>query len=148
MAERSKALRSGRSLVLQAWVRIPLLTTVLLPFTIGMMVHFSNTVQSHAGQPLLCFRSNVTHARTHPCPPTRTQTHACVRTTRARTLAQKTRTCYTHRRKHSGSHVQKRAHAMHTRPHARTHTGTHAHTGTKVDIFGIGTQMWERRINM
>jgi hypothetical protein len=26
MAERSKALRSGRSLVLQAWVRIPLLT--------------------------------------------------------------------------------------------------------------------------
>ena len=27
MAERSKALRSGRSLVLQAWVRIPLLTT-------------------------------------------------------------------------------------------------------------------------
>ena len=29
MAERSKALRSGRSLVLQAWVRIPLLTKVL-----------------------------------------------------------------------------------------------------------------------
>ena len=28
MAERSKALRSGRSLVLQAWVRIPLLTLV------------------------------------------------------------------------------------------------------------------------
>ena len=28
MAERSKALRSGRSLVLQAWVRIPLLTNV------------------------------------------------------------------------------------------------------------------------
>ena len=27
MAEWSKALRSGRSLVLQAWVRIPLLTT-------------------------------------------------------------------------------------------------------------------------
>ena len=27
MAERSKALRSGRSLVLQAWVRIPLLTS-------------------------------------------------------------------------------------------------------------------------
>lgn len=26
MAERSKALRSGRSLVFQAWVRIPLLT--------------------------------------------------------------------------------------------------------------------------
>ena len=26
MAERSKALRSGRSLILQAWVRIPLLT--------------------------------------------------------------------------------------------------------------------------
>ena len=31
MAERSKALRSGRSLVLQAWVRIPLLT-ILFPF--------------------------------------------------------------------------------------------------------------------
>ena len=30
MAERSKALRSGRSLVLQAWVRIPLLTVSLL----------------------------------------------------------------------------------------------------------------------
>ena len=30
MAERSKALRSGRSLVLQAWVRIPLLTTLLI----------------------------------------------------------------------------------------------------------------------
>ena len=29
MAERSKALRSGRSLVLQAWVRIPLLTMFL-----------------------------------------------------------------------------------------------------------------------
>ena len=29
MAERSKALRSGRSLVLQAWVRIPLLTDPL-----------------------------------------------------------------------------------------------------------------------
>ena len=30
MAERSKALRSGRSLVLQAWVRIPLLTNPFL----------------------------------------------------------------------------------------------------------------------
>ena len=30
MAERSKALRSGRSLVLQAWVRIPLLTNKFL----------------------------------------------------------------------------------------------------------------------
>ena len=30
MAERSKALRSGRSLVLQAWVRIPLLTTIFV----------------------------------------------------------------------------------------------------------------------
>ena len=30
MAERSKALRSGRSLVLQAWVRIPLLTIYFL----------------------------------------------------------------------------------------------------------------------
>ena len=30
MAERSKALRSGRSLLLQAWVRIPLLTKPLL----------------------------------------------------------------------------------------------------------------------
>ena len=29
MAERSKALRSGRGLVLQAWVRIPLLTSSL-----------------------------------------------------------------------------------------------------------------------
>ena len=33
MAERSKALRSGRSLVLQAWVRIPLLTNQLLIVT-------------------------------------------------------------------------------------------------------------------
>ena len=30
MAERSKALRSGRSLVLQAWVRIPLLTNIFI----------------------------------------------------------------------------------------------------------------------
>ena len=30
MAERSKALRSGRSPLLWAWVRIPLLTTILL----------------------------------------------------------------------------------------------------------------------
>ena len=70
------------------------------------MVHFNNTVQSHAGQPLLCFRYNVTHARTrthasvtthkhaqtlaHAHTRTRmdtntlTQTHAYVRTTRAR----------------------------------------------------------------
>ena len=33
MAERSKALRSGRSLVLQAWVRIPLLTYFWLCLT-------------------------------------------------------------------------------------------------------------------
>ena len=32
MAERSKALRSGRSPVLWAWVRIPLLTEIFLPF--------------------------------------------------------------------------------------------------------------------
>ncbi len=32
MAERSKALRSGRSLVLQAWVQIPLLTTIFATF--------------------------------------------------------------------------------------------------------------------
>ena len=37
MAERSKALRSGRSLVLQAWVRIPLLTTFF-----GFVLFFAN----------------------------------------------------------------------------------------------------------
>ena len=36
MAERSKALRSGRSLVLQAWVRIPLLTK-----RFGGLLHFN-----------------------------------------------------------------------------------------------------------
>ena len=95
-----------------------------------------------------------THARTHAHARTRDHQHAPKHThmcaQHARALSLKTRTCYTHRRKHSGSHVQKRAHAMHTRPHSRTqaHRHTQAHTGTKVDIFGIETQMWERRINM
>ena len=39
MAERSKALRSGRSLVLQAWVRIPLLT---ITFRILFFAFFFN----------------------------------------------------------------------------------------------------------
>ena len=47
MAERSKALRSGRSLVLQAWVRIPLLTNVFF-----MCVQFAT---------VLGFCSNYTH---------------------------------------------------------------------------------------
>ena len=33
MAERSKALRSGRSPLLWAWVRIPLLTKIFFPFS-------------------------------------------------------------------------------------------------------------------
>ena len=36
MAERSKALRSGRSLVLQAWVRIPLLTNLFIYHTLSI----------------------------------------------------------------------------------------------------------------
>ena len=99
---------------------------------IGMMVHFNNTVQSHAGQPLLCFRSNVTHARTrthayvtthkhaqtlaHAHTRTRmhantlTQTHAYVRTTRARTLD------------------QKHAHIIHTGANTQASTCRNGHT--------------------
>ena len=38
MAERSKALRSGRSPLLWAWVRIPLLTKLFFFFNLGLMV--------------------------------------------------------------------------------------------------------------
>ena len=40
MAERSKALRSGRSPLLWAWVRIPLLTKVFLKFFPSQTVFF------------------------------------------------------------------------------------------------------------
>ena len=40
MAERSKALRSGRSRVLPAWVRIPLLTTVLIKWKFSIVGPF------------------------------------------------------------------------------------------------------------
>ena len=40
MAEWSKALRSGRSLVLQAWVRIPLLTSSFLK----LIIHYTHSI--------------------------------------------------------------------------------------------------------
>ena len=41
MAEWSKALRSGRSLVLQAWVRIPLLTNTFI------FMYYDNTAMQY-----------------------------------------------------------------------------------------------------
>ena len=48
MAERSKALRSGRSPVLWAWVRIPLLTIIFFNsflFLVQLQFHFTEIIQ-------------------------------------------------------------------------------------------------------
>ena len=57
MAERSKALRSGRSLVLQAWVRIPLLTNSVLYILHRPDLTLHTNVQREL---LVCKSSNMT----------------------------------------------------------------------------------------
>ena len=61
MAERSKALRSGRSLVLQAWVRIPLLTNSVLYILHRPDLTLTLTLHTNVQRELLvCKSSNMT----------------------------------------------------------------------------------------
>ena len=56
MAERSKALRSGRSPLLWAWVRIPLLTNVFVQIKCLLLIHNKQTLLANA---LNCTALNV-----------------------------------------------------------------------------------------
>ena len=52
MAERSKALRSGRSPLLWAWVRIPLLTTDFFSFCLVLVNKYSKIAEWRSGSVL------------------------------------------------------------------------------------------------
>ncbi len=76
MAERSKALRSGRSLVLQAWVRIPLLTYIYFFFLSIDVQGLGSLVHNPCAQPSTTHQLDLTN-KTVFTRPFSTIVHAC-----------------------------------------------------------------------